>query len=1006
MRSEHVDRAVISRTSAVAFLSAVVAFSAFAGGNESSPSRTIHEVACYSLSSPGNVTIVIEDAGGRRVRNLLADEPRAAGVHSEKWDGRDDNGNPLPAGEYRWRGIAHGPITANWLGAFYSPGSTPWRVSTRPGGWNLRASGAGGWLSDHTAPWCLYADSRHVYVGCKTAEAGDAIIQCDLDGNKLWGTLWLGLSGAHAMCTEGDTLYVAGEGFWMGKRLGVNLFDVKNYKWIRLPQEVYKRHIMHDSALVREKSEDFSGIIGMHLTPEHIVVALSDKRRLSFFSRRTGLWDHDEPISAAKAVERRPGSKMFHMRARDAEGNLYVCDTNRAEQCVKVFSPSGKFIRRIGRPGGRREGKFDPLAMGNPVDVVVDARSNVWVCENSFLPKRVSVWTREGALLRDYVGTPFYGGGGSIDSAGRFAYYGGMRFRLKSGFEGAELDAVLYDPSLHPEVPSSKPRDPEMGHAGPSTVREWRGGTYLVSDDGPVRSSTFIGEVVDDRLVPRVVVGREWKKDEKGKPRDAGVFLWQDGVRTTSPDFVYGAEWSMRLGPGMEIVLRTRDRKSIAVLKPLDGRRVRYDLSRAKTVRLPPELAHVCSLSMAPDGRTFVVNRGGCGDQGSQKNLFGAFSEEGRVLWTYPNLYPSNTHNSPVPRRGELRHTLGIEGFSSAAPGGLMLLNSNKGTRYLFTVDGLFVTELFGDARVNPTTQNIPAARRGMVFSGNSLSDECFFGWLGDVNGKPHLIEGKDSLNMCELRGAGGISRLKGGLIRLASSPPPLKDIPRAERGPVRAVKAGGFGLTRDWWKMVPSSFPEDSPVARFSIGWSKDRVTLHYDVDDPTPFENAGDAPHTLFHSGDALDFRWEGDVKANPRRRSAVAGDLRFVVAPMNGRNVVMRYTYVDPSSKSPPVEFVSPAGRISVARVEEVRDASVKVDRRKGGYIARIDIPWSALGEKRPFAGGVRRADAGVIFGDSAGARVVRRQYLFDPGSQEVSDIPSETRVDPSKWGAFEF
>jgi hypothetical protein len=33
-------------------------------------------------------------------------------------------------------------------------------------------------------------------------------------------------------------------------------------------------------------------------------------------------------------------------------------------------------------------------------------------------------------------------------------------------------------------------------------------------------------------------------------------------------------------------------------------------------------------------------------------------------------------------------------------------------------------------------------------------------------------------------------------------------------------------------------------------------------------------------------------------------------------------------------------------------------------------------------------------------------MRRQYLFDPGSQEVSDIPSEVRVDPSAWGAFEF
>ena len=118
--------------------------------------------ARYSIAAPGHVTVVIEDVGGRRVRNLVADAPRAAGAHVESWDGRDDLGNPMPAGEYRWRGLVHGAITANWLGAFYSPGSTPWRTHTRPGGWNLRASGAGGWLSDHTAPWCLFSDSRHV----------------------------------------------------------------------------------------------------------------------------------------------------------------------------------------------------------------------------------------------------------------------------------------------------------------------------------------------------------------------------------------------------------------------------------------------------------------------------------------------------------------------------------------------------------------------------------------------------------------------------------------------------------------------------------------------------------------------------------------------------------------------------------------------------------------------------------------------------------------------------
>lgn len=958
----------------------------------------------YVLPHDAYVTLVIEDAAGRRVRNLISDAPRQAGRIAETWDGRDDNGNPVPTGEYRWRGLTHGGISAHWLGSFYSPGSTPWKRHTRPGGWNLRASGAGGWLSDHTAPWCLFADDRHVYIGCKTAEAGDAIIQSNLDGEKIWGTLWLGLSGANAMCAERGILHVAGEGHWMGARMGVNLFDIVNYRWVPLPKEVKSRHIQHDSALVRENSSDFSGIQGMFLTCEDIAVVFSDKRRVSYFDRANGLWKRDEPLKAIEARIRRPSAKILHGVATDADGNLYRCDTNRCEQCVKVYAPDGRFLRRIGKPGGRREGAYDPLAMGNPVDVAIDARGQVWVCENCFLPKRVSIWTRDGRLVREIVGTPYYGGGGSIDAEGKYAYYSGMRLRLADGLSGAKLESILFDPEEHPNVPFPVRKIRDWALPGPSTVRSANGRTWLVSDDGPCRTSTFIGEIVGDLLVPRTVCGKEMSVNAGAKSVETGVFLWQDGNRTVSDAFRYGAEWSMRLGPGLEIFLHAKDRKSIVVLTPdANGR---YDFNRAETVALPKEFAGICSLSLTPDGSSFIINRGGCGNQGSPENLFGAVSRDGRrVLWTYPNPYPSNTHNSPVPRRGELRHTLGVEGFSAAA-GGILMLNGNKGTRYLFTCDGLFVTELFGDSRLRPTTQNLTEAKHGMVFSDHSLSDECFGGWIGDVRGKPHLIVGKDSLNICALKGTESVSRLAGGSVRLSKRATPLENMPLSERGPTRTVKAAGFGLNHFWWKLAETEFPPREPVARFSIGWSDCHLTLHYDVTDSTPFENGGDDAATLFHSGDALDFRWEGNPSADPKRRKALCGDQRLVIAPFGEKTLVMRYVFVDPAATADPMVFASPVGKESVDRVEEVAGAKTAVTRRADGYCVRIDIPWKELGEKTPFAGGLRRADAGVIFGDPTGTRVVRREYMFDPGSQEVSDIPSEVRVDPSKWGMFEF
>ena len=55
----------------------------------------------YRLASDVDMRISVLNQAGRVVRTLVADESRAAGVHSEAWDGRDDAGRALPAGEYR-----------------------------------------------------------------------------------------------------------------------------------------------------------------------------------------------------------------------------------------------------------------------------------------------------------------------------------------------------------------------------------------------------------------------------------------------------------------------------------------------------------------------------------------------------------------------------------------------------------------------------------------------------------------------------------------------------------------------------------------------------------------------------------------------------------------------------------------------------------------------------------------------------------------------------------------
>jgi hypothetical protein len=57
----------------------------------------------FRLNQPDRLTLTIEDAQGQVVRTLLSDASFQRGNHTFGWDGRDQNGQVVPEGEYRPR---------------------------------------------------------------------------------------------------------------------------------------------------------------------------------------------------------------------------------------------------------------------------------------------------------------------------------------------------------------------------------------------------------------------------------------------------------------------------------------------------------------------------------------------------------------------------------------------------------------------------------------------------------------------------------------------------------------------------------------------------------------------------------------------------------------------------------------------------------------------------------------------------------------------------------------
>ena len=1016
----------------------------------------------YHLDQPALVTIAIDDAQGQRVRNLIACVQRPAGDNTEAWDGLDDAGRPVPAGTYRWRGLRHGPITNHFQGQFYSPGDPPW-LTLLPTTWNVRSGTNGGWLSDHGAPACAFAAGDRVFIGAEIAEAGHSVMELDLDGHKKSGFLWLNTSCANALATEGDVLYQAGEKGWMRDSLAVSRYDLNQRQLVPNPPEL--KAIRKDGAFVKEKSSDFSGIRGMVLTPEAIVLSLADKDRLAFFDRKSAAHVKDLPLPGAGTIIRAPSGDVLGISGKqvvridlaagqhrpliteqldepsgltvDAQGQLYVTDLAPAEQCIKVFSPDGKFLRRIGTPGGRHEGRFDPAAMSQPKAVVIDSRNQLWVTEHDALCKRISVWSTDGKLIRDFIGTPFYGGGGALDPRiPSRAYYQGLALEWQPWPGRDRVLSLLYRPEQHPDVPLV------IGHEKMPQFPMYRGDKlYLTYDTGWALGGIFIGEVREDRLVPRVAFGslatlrKAWKDYNPEfigrlptlKDPNQGVFLWCDAnddgkVQTEEiaiqPEWRFGSMWAYRTYPSLALHATTKD--AIVELRPRQSAGdLRYDLADAKLIPQPPVARRNGIGAMARDLEgNFIINCGAGANQGDRSNVLLGMSSSGQVRWTYPNPYPANWHNSARPQIGDIQHTLNVEGVVHVndTAGDVFQLNGNKGVRYLMTTDGLFVCQLFADMRVARLMQNLTKAERDMRLDEVSLCDECFFGWFGQTpDGKFMQIEGKDSCNIAEVRGLETLTRMSGGEVQLLQP----ATAPSTQQSIASAVEVGlngvGFSSADTWLKVRAYPIPLDKPLAHFAIatsadgpeafwGGSNSKLEVALDVEDDSPFINNGSDVTTLFKTGDAIDLRLATDPRLPVSRTEPGAGDLRFVIAMFKDQPVVVRYRFVVPGTTNP-THFDSPAGKATVDEVTVLPDARVIVTRQDKQYHIRALIPWRDCGLERAPQGEFR-GDVGVIFSDPSGSRSVARYYYFDSQSQVVVDLPSETRVCPARWGAIRF
>lgn len=584
----------------------------------------------FTLAEPGYVTLVIDDAAGNRVRNLVSETPFPAGENTVWWDGLDESGQAdisprgyykivgklVGSGTYTVRGLFRKDLTLHYEFPVYNPGKPPWIAQDAPGS---------GWLADHSPPGealFLPGPEPRVLIGSYVVEGGSSLAWLDLDGRKQRGLGWLGgghWTGVSCLARDAGDSPLAEIEVYAGTTWKVQKKDEPESIEMRLigvcpPPATENRVILVHAFPARPGDSTHESLLGGLAVRNGLIFAsvptrnqlhvvdardgtllktlpLEDGRGMAFDAegrlvmicgQRVVRLTVPQSVAEAAALEALSAPEVLVAKglddpqrlALDGAGAIYVSDRGRSHN-IKVFRPNGRLRRTIGKPGVPAVGPYDPRRMNNPAGLTVTDDGHLWVAEADEAPRRISVWKTDGSFVRALYGGFRYGGGGMLDprDATRF-YYGpgvyGMEFKLDWQRGTSQLMRVY-------SRPAGKPRG-ERG--GPETPIDAFGRRYFTNQDNDWLYGTNLIRIWllrDGRAVEVAMAGRaeQWGGFERDEFR--ALFPNPDGKTKIDREFLSNwlFAWSDRDGDGdvqpTEVTLRPIPRTWIVPVRAEAG---------------------------------------------------------------------------------------------------------------------------------------------------------------------------------------------------------------------------------------------------------------------------------------------------------------------------------------------------------------------------------------------------------------------------------------------------
>jgi hypothetical protein len=169
--------------------------------------------------------------------------------------------------------------------------------------------------------------------------------------------------------------------------------------------------------------------------------------------------------------------------------------------------------------------------------------------------------------------------------------------------------------------------------------------------------------------------------------------------------------------------------------------------------------------------------------------------------------------------------------------------------------------------------------------------------------------------------------------------------------------------------------------------------LAIMYRVTDQSPWKNGEGRFTHLFIGGDAV------DLKLNVPGRGLV----RLLAAPLSGVDTVAYWQKTAPVKDNPQTYVVgNNAGNASTFDITRIlTDAQIQHKTSADGYSVLITVPLAELGIDTAKMSELN-GTIGIIMSDPAGKNRLARLYWFDKQTDMVSDVPTESRLFPERFG----